>query len=248
MKYSIFSLLMLSLLTVGCEKDTGKAGGPGATSADEKPPLVGLKDNTFTFSSDSVTVKQSETTPTTVEIKRGTNFAQDVSVSFTDLPKGVTANPASPKIKSSETEAKFNLVATEDAKPGEYTVKMTGHPATGSDATNQFTLTVGKKDTFTLSTPFWTTSMKQGETKVVIITISRDMKFDQDVTLNIDGLPKGLTADPAAPVIKNGEKEVSFTLKADADATLGDFAAMLTGHPTKGADVSHPFKFTIAQK
>jgi hypothetical protein len=90
--------------------------------------------------------------------------------------------------------------------------------------------------------------LKQGEVKAVTVTITRDKKFDQDVTLKIDGLPKGVTANPAGAVIKNGEADVSFSLKADADAALGDFAVTVIGHPSKGADASHPFKFSIAKK
>ena len=36
--------------------------------------------------------------------------------------------------------------------------------------------------------------------------------------------------------------------KAADDAALGDFAITMTGHPAKGADSSHEFKFTVARK
>jgi len=248
MKYLAFGILAASLSAAGCSDGAGKPGGPGATNASAKQPLVGQIDDTFNLSTKSVNVKQDDASPATIGIKRGTNFAQDVTVSFTDLPKGVTAEPATPVIKNSSTEAKFNISASEDVLPGEYIVKVIGRPQTARDASNQFTLTVGKKDTFSLSVPFWTTALKQGETKSVTISISRDKKFDQDVTLKLDSLPKGVTATPAAAVIKNGESEVSFSLKADADAALGDFSVTITGHPTKGADASHVFKFSIAKK
>jgi uncharacterized membrane protein len=248
MKYLACGILAASLSAVGCTESVGKPGGPGATNASTKQPLVGQIDDTFSLSTKSISVKQDDTSPTTVGIKRGTNFSQDVTVSFADLPKGISAEPATPVIKNSSTEAKFNISASEDVLPGEYIVKVLGHPATGSDASNQFTLTVGKKDTFSLSVPFWTTALKQGETKSVTISISRDKKFDQDVTLKLDSLPKGVSAIPAVAVIKNGESEVSFSLKADADAALGDFSVTIDAHPTKGADANHVFKFSIAKK
>jgi hypothetical protein len=248
MKYYFFGILMALLAVTGCGDSSSTAGGPGTKNANAKPPLIGQLDDTFTLSTSSVAIKQAEVATTTIGIKRGTNFAQDVSVSFTDFPKGVTVEPVTSSLKSSATDAKFNLTAGEDTVPGEYVVKVIGHPVKGGDAIGQFTLTVGKKDTFTLNVPFWTTALKQGEAKAVTISITRDSKFDQDVTLKFDGLPKGITADPAGMMIKNGEMSVSFSLKADADATLGDFAATVTGHPMKGADASHPFKFTIAKK
>ncbi len=247
MKLYIFGILTATLAATGCGDNTSKPGGPGA-DPNVKPPLIGMTDDTFSLTTESVTVKQSDAEATTVGIKRGTNFAQDVKVSFTDLPKGVTAEPASPVIKKSETEAKFSLKAGADAVPGEYVVKVTGHPGTGGDATNQFKLTVDKKDTFTLSMPFWTTGLKQGETKAVSISINRDKRFDQDVTLKFDGLPKGVTVEPAGAVIKHGEAEAKFSMKAADDAPLGDYVVKVTGHPTKGADASHDFKFDVAKK
>lgn len=232
---------------VGCDK-RGTSGGPGATSPDAKPPLYGQADDTFNLTAASVSLKTGDAEKGTIGIKRGTNFDQDVGVTFSDLPKGITVDAAAHTIKSGETDSKFTLTAGDDATPGEYTVKVTGHPGRGGDATNQFKLTVAKKDTFTLNTPFWTTGLKQGETRAVVIGISRDTRFDQDVTLKIDGLPKGVTAEPSSVVIKAGEKEAKFSLKASDDAGLGDFAITLTGHPVKGADATHDFKFTVARK
>ena len=65
---------------------------------------------------------------------------------------------------------------------------------------------------------------------------------------SFDGLPKGVTVEPAGSVIKNGDAEAKFVLKAAADAALGDFAVNVTGHPMKGADATHEFKFTVAKK
>jgi hypothetical protein len=216
--------VLVGVVLVGCNR-SGSAGGPGATSPDAKPPLYGEADNTFNLTASSVSVKPGDTAQGTIGIKRGTNFDQDVSVAFEGLPKGVTLDPAGPVIKSAGTDAKFTLTAGDDAAPGEYTVKVVGHPARGGDATNQFRLTVGKKDSFTLSMPFWTTGLKQGEAKAVSITLTRDKRFDQDVTLTFDGLPKGVTVDPTSAVIKNGEAEAKLVLKAADAAALGDFAA-----------------------
>ena len=106
------------------------------------------------------------------------NFDQDVAVAFSELPKGVTVDGAPHVSKSSEPDVKFTLTADDDAAPGDYTVKVAGHPVTGGDATNQFKTSVAKKDSFTLNAPFWTTGLKQGESRAVTIGISRDKRFD----------------------------------------------------------------------
>jgi hypothetical protein len=241
-------LALAAIVIAGCDQKGSTAGGPGATDPSVRPPRYGEADNTFNLTASSMSVKQGDTIQGTIGIKRGTNFAQDVSLSFQNLPKGITLDSSALAIKSGGTDAQFKLIAGDDVVPGEFTITVVGHPTSGGDATIQFTLTVDKKDSFTLSVPFWTTSLKQGETRAVSITIAREKKFDQDVTLKFDGLPKGITVEPASAVIKNGETEAKFVLKAVDEAALGDFRAMVTGHPVKGADASHEFKFAVAKK
>jgi hypothetical protein len=241
-------LALAAIALAGCDHKGSTAGGPGATDPSAKPPRYGEADNTFNLSAPSMSIKQGDIVQGTIGIKRGTNFAQDVSLAIQNLPKGITLDSSSLAIKSGGTDAQFKLTASDEAVPGEFTINVVGHPTNGGDATIQFTLTVEKKDSFTLSMPFWTTGLKQGETKAVSISITREKRFDQDVTLKFDGLPKGITVEPASAVIKNGETEAKFALKAVDEAALGSFSVVVTGHPTKGADASHEFKFTIAKK
>jgi len=107
---------------------------------------------------------------------------------------------------------------------------------------------VDKKATFTVSVPTFSTTVKQGESKAVSINIKREKDFDEDVTLNFADMPKGVTIEPASPVIKHGETEAKLMLKCADDAALGDFVIKVTGHPTKGANATHDFKITVAKK
>lgn len=117
----------------------------------------------------------------------------------------------------------------------------------GSAGTNKPLVGQGE-ETFSLKTPLLSTKIKQGETKTVNIDISRGKNFDQDVTLKLHDLPKGVTIDPASPVIKHGDKEAKLTVKAADDAALGDFTVKVTGHPAKGADAESEFKLTVDKK
>ena len=92
------------------------------------------------------------------------------------------------------------------------------------------------------------TQLKQGETKELTIGIAKGQNFDEDVTLKFTGLPKGVTFDPASPVIKRGDKETKITIKVANDAQPEDFMVKMTGHPTKGADAKNEFKITVARK
>lgn len=249
MSRSIIGLLGVTLMALlGCDQTKHTAGGPGATTTGGKPPMFGRADETFDLSLAAQSMKQGESKEIVVGIKRGTNFAQDVGVRFVDLPAGVTVTPTAPALKHGDGDTRVTFAVANDAAPGDYMVKVLGHPTTGGDATAEFKLTVAPKDTFTLSVPFLSPSLKQGEAKAVAISIKRDKAFDKDVTLAFADLPAGVTVDPATPAIKNGDTETKITLKAADDAALGTFTVKMTGHPTAGADATQEFKFTVAKK
>ncbi len=103
-------------------------------------------------------------------------------------------------------------------------------------------------NTFNLSAPRMSTTLHQGETKVVTIGIERGKNFDQDVALEVAEGSKGVTVDSAGPVIKRGDKDTKLTFKAADDASLGDFTVKVVGHPAKGADATIDFKMIVAKK
>ncbi len=146
MKVSVLGLLAMVLFAfAGCNQ--GTPGGPGITNPPQKQPVYGETDNTFKLRVPqmSTTLHQGETKEASIGIERGKNFDGDVSLKFADGPKGVSLDSASPMIKHGDTEAKVTLKATDDASLGEFTIKVTGHPSKGADATSEFKVTVAKK-------------------------------------------------------------------------------------------------------
>ena len=146
MKIAFNGLLVLALVTLtGCNE--GTPGGSGVTNPPQKQPAYGEAEKTFKLSVPlmSTTLHQGETKEVVVGIERGKNFEGDVTVTFADGPEGVTLESASPTIKHGDTATKVTLKAKADASLGDFTVKMTGHPAQGPDATSEFKLTVVKK-------------------------------------------------------------------------------------------------------
>jgi hypothetical protein len=145
MKNVLAGLALVTLVTCnGCDK--GTPGGPGTTNANSKKSVLGPDDDTFTLSVPklSTPLKQGETEASSIGIKRGKNFDQDVKLTFDDVPKGVSIDPARPVIKHGDEEVKMTFKAADNASLGDFTIKVTGHPAKGSDATNEFTITVSK--------------------------------------------------------------------------------------------------------
>lgn len=242
-------LARLALVTLaglaGCTQ--GTPGGPGATS---KEPVFGQADQTFNLSVPVMasSVRQGESTEAVIGIKRGKNFDEDVTLNMGDLPTGVTVDPARPMIKHGETETKITFKASDAAALGDFTLKIAGHPTKGAEAKVEFKLNVAGKGSFTLSVPRSSTSIKQGETRAISVSLARDKGFDQDVTLKFGDLPTGVTIDPNATVIKRGETDANITLKASPDAALGNFSIKVTGHSTQGADTTREFMLAVEPK
>jgi uncharacterized membrane protein len=149
MKRICASLLVVSLTLVmaACDRSS-KPGGPGATAdSGKKKPIVGQAENTFQLDPPnlSTNITQGEAKNISIGIKRGDNFTEDVALKFDNLPKGLSIDPASPKIKAGDTEAKVTLKAGDDAPVGDHTVKVIGQPTKGSDASSELKVTVKKK-------------------------------------------------------------------------------------------------------
>ncbi len=138
-------LTMAMVALSGCNEAV--PGGPGVTSPAQKPPAYGEADRTFnlTVPRMATTIHQGETKEVTIGIERGKNFEEDVTLEFAEGPKGVELGSANPIILHGKTEAKVTLKATDDASLGDFTVKVTGHPTKGGNATNEFKVTVAKK-------------------------------------------------------------------------------------------------------
>ena len=242
--YAFLTLVALA----GCTD--GTPGGPGVNVDKSEKAVIGQTDDTFNLSVPmlSSTVQQGGKTEATLGIKRAKNFDQDVTLKFAELPDGVTLDPANPMIKHGDAETKITFSATDAALAGDYKIKVTGHPTKGGDANVEFKLSVADKDSFTLSVPLLSPTIKQGGTQTFSIGIKRQKTFDEDVSLQIGSLPTGVTMEPANPIIKRGETEAKLTLTGANDAALGKFDIKVTGHPKQGVDATNEFKLTVAEK
>jgi hypothetical protein len=105
------------------------------------------------------------------------------------------------------------------------------------------------RDSFSLRLPILSTSLKQGESKSVTVSINRGTDFDQDVTLNFSNMPNGVTLSPANPIINKDEKDTKISVTAADDAAIGDFTVNVSGHSSKGGpDATNELKLSVAGK
>ena len=136
--------MLFGVFLAGCNQ--GTPGGPGAPPANDKKSEVVQANDSFNLSSDLIptSIKQGERIATSIGIKRGGNFDEDVTLKFSNVPTGVKLEPSSAVIKHGDTEAKFDLEASKDASIGDFTILVTGHPAKGADAEIPFKISVKK--------------------------------------------------------------------------------------------------------
>jgi len=136
----------------GCTQ--GTPGGPGvqtpvgSQSQTANKPVIGEARETFSLKLPmlATSLKQGESKSATISIQRGTNFDDDVQLSFTEIPTGVTLDPVNPMLKHDDKEVKINITAAADAAIGDFTVKVSGHPSKGGpDAVNEFKLDISAK-------------------------------------------------------------------------------------------------------
>lgn len=143
---SLSSLCLVALVALlaltGCR--SGTAGGPGVSKDPDQQPLVGQANDTFQLERTAAAIKQGETRSFSIVIKRATNFGEDVTLAFSDLPSGLSMDDSTPTIAHGDSEARFTLTAAGDAALGEFSISVTGHPTNGSDATNKLDITVTK--------------------------------------------------------------------------------------------------------
>lgn len=214
----------------------------------------------------AVTIKQGETRSVTLSLDRGEAFKQDVMLEATlSMGEGITFDPAKFTIKASDMpKAQFGIVVPEKATLGEYKVSVKGTPETGEPTSVEFTVKVVapeagyapqsdspeggstlKGEGFKITVPTLGTTIKQGETQSVILSLERGDLFNQDVTLKIEA-PKGLTFDPAKLLVKAGDKpEMQFRISADKDAALSEHRVSVTGTPIMGAPTSVEFNVKV---
>jgi hypothetical protein len=142
--------LAATILAVFAGCSQGVAGGPGATG---KSPAFGQANGTFNLTVPVMPspLQQGKQSEMAVGITRGDNFDEDVTLTLADVPNGVSYKPDNAVIKHGETEAKITFNAVDSAPLGNFTITVTGHPTSGSDAQVEFKLTVTAKDGFALN-------------------------------------------------------------------------------------------------
>jgi uncharacterized membrane protein len=100
---------------------------------------------------------------------------------------------------------------------------------------------------FRLSAPVMPTSIKQGDTQTITLSVNRDRDFQRDVMLNVDA-PKGLRAELSDTKVEASDKgDVTMKISADKDAPVGDHMIKVKGTPERGTPTAVEVKVKIQE-
>jgi uncharacterized membrane protein len=104
---------------------------------------------------------------------------------------------------------------------------------------------ISGEEWFTLSTPLFNPTVRQGETQSVTITVHRGEYFKRDVRLNISA-SSGLIVEPSQALVKASDiPEVHLRITAARDAALGKYVIYLKGTPETGEATSTDFTVKV---
>jgi hypothetical protein len=235
-----------TLLVVG----TGIINGQTVTRSQTLDLTVEELPGSFTMAipSSSISVeKGSDSGPIQVNITREGSFKGAVDVNLSGLPSGVSCNETLPiRITETQTSCTFTLKVGTTATTGTKTIAVngTGYPKTSVTASATLNLTVANaKGDFTLSatttpSPLNIEFRKSG---TLSAKIARSGSFTGDVTVDLSGLPTGVTTPATTIKIPAGSDTASFPLTAtEASKFETDKTLTLTAKGTvNGSTVTH---------
>lgn len=221
----IFSGLMLIGL-IGCNTRSEPGGGA------DKASQVTLRGPGAT------TVKQGETQTVTLKVERGKEFKQTVKLKA-DAPTGIVATLGENSVKASEKgEVTLKIAASEKAPTGNHIIQVTGTPDAGSVTTLELKINVADRAetvVFSLSGPLTATSIKQGETQTIPLTLKHQNKNPGNIKLVAENSDQGINAQLTSTSIKSNDSgDVGLKVTADKTASLGEHTIRVSGNANSG--------------
>lgn len=172
--------LILALAIPACSGD-----GPSPT----KPTTPSL---TLSLSTPSVTVRGGDQGLLTVVLTRA-NLSQDVRLTVSDLPAGVTGTFTNPTLPAGSVASTLLLNASREAAPGTYTAIVTASAQGVNAQALPLLLTVTPAPTIALTAKPDSVSIIAGGYASITLDIER-RAFTGGVTFELEGAPPGITA------------------------------------------------------
>jgi uncharacterized membrane protein len=185
---------------------------------------------------EAVTIVQGQSSSTTITVTRGGGYDDEVDLTVSNLPTGVTATLDPQQIPAGSGAGTSTLTLTADATAttgtAQFTIQAAATTRAGLVANTTGSVTVNEAPGFSLAVDPATLELAAGGTATSNVAITRTGGFADAVNLTVENLPTGVTAafDNAAPT---GDAAV-LTLTADAAAAAGTSTITVSGAGTPG--------------
>ena len=215
------ALLALMLPVVSCSSSGGGGSGP-------KP------DFSLSPSVNSISMSPGTTSsPFTLTVNILNGFSGTVSVAVSGLPADVSVSPASPFNIGAGSNQAITFTATSAAAAGSSTITFQG---TSGSLAHSANLTLNIVDTPDFNFSVFPSSIltAQGTTSgPATVAATAVLGFTGTVTVNVSGLPSGVTTTPLAPfnIAVSGNQQMTLTVASNVPT--GNYPLVLTG--TSGA-------------
>jgi trimeric autotransporter adhesin len=190
-------------------------------------------------SGQTVTIERGQSVPVDVQVTSRGQYSGDVQVSLEGLPAGLTATVAKVSFTgSSDPEQKSVqvIVTASGSVAGGAVPAQLAVTASGKVTRSNVSVTVLMPAVVVNFDQADNGFVYQGQQKNLAFTVKSVYGFNTPVTLNLTGLPEGVTADPVVvPVTANQESRGAFTLRTTAGPGYG-----ITALAISGSDLSTP--------
>jgi hypothetical protein len=191
----------------------------------------------------AVSVGQGFSTKTIISIKRSSAFDGVVQLSADGMPQGLLVSFAPATLSSTAELSEMTISALSTVAPGAHTITVR---ASGEGVATRTLAVLVMVTVPTISvTASTSVSVAQGSTQNIPITIARDGGFTGIVGLSVLGLPAGVTATFAPPVIESGATTSTLTLSAPLTVQTGLTNITLRASAQGLADKTVPMQLTV---
>ncbi|MEV7771088.1 glycosyl hydrolase family 18 protein [Kitasatospora sp. NPDC086791] len=191
-------------------------------------------DFSVTASPNSGTVKAGSSTSATIATAVTAGSAQNVNLSVSGAPAGVTAT-VTPGSVTAGTSATLNITTTSSVAPGSYPITVTGTAASGNH-TGVFTLTVtGTQpgNDFSVAVNPNSGTVAAGSSVSAAVATAVTAGSAQNVNLSVSGAPAGVTATVTPGSVTAGTS-ATLNITTTSAAAAGTYPITVTAGAASG--------------